>query len=296
MKVGIGLGLTSYLPEAFAYKTYLQSNGWYVELGNEYELSKNLDIYIYFLGIKSVFTQTKNKDIIEVHDYATLSTPPFAKTKNILKRFINIQPSGYIFLNRYVREGLAFPQKIPYIYRDMGVDSGLFQRASKNPEFDIIYCGSVSNRKGLLPTIKFLSDLGLSILVVGQLDKESSDLFKSLSNVTAVGKVERHELPKLYNNARVGLNFTPNCYPFNLQTSTKTLEYCASGLGILSTRYDWVMNFEKSRDARFLYLDQIYNRETFDNFQFKTPNVTDLEWNYLLETIGFKQFLNNLAR
>ena len=117
---------------------------------------------------------------------------------------------------------LNFFHKVPYIYRDQGVELEIFQAESKNPEFDIIYCGSVSNRKGLLLTIKSLANLGLSILVVGKLSEEASDFFKSPSNVTAVGRVERHELPKLYSSARVGLNFTPNCYPFNIQTCIKT--------------------------------------------------------------------------
>ena len=94
MKVGIGLRPTLYLPEAFAYKNYLQSIGWTVALESEHDLPKALDIYIYFLGTSSFLTQiNKNANIIEVHDYASLSTPPLPKTKDFIKRWVNIQPS-----------------------------------------------------------------------------------------------------------------------------------------------------------------------------------------------------------
>lgn len=40
-----------------------------------------------------------------------------------------------------------------------------------------------------------------------------------------MGPVNRDQLPEIYKNARFGLNYTPDIYPYNVQTSTKTLEY-----------------------------------------------------------------------
>jgi hypothetical protein len=61
-----------------------------------------------------------------------------------------------------------------------------------------------------------------------------------------MGPVSRDQLPEIYKNARFGLNYTPDIYPYNVQTSTKTLEYLASGLGVISNKYKWSEFFSVS--------------------------------------------------
>jgi hypothetical protein len=294
MKIGIEIKKNAYVPETYAYKQFFEKKGYAVELFNAGEENNNYDICIYYPGIRTVFESERNKSVIKIHDYASLSTPPYPHVKNAIKRIINAVPSGYVYLNQIVRSGYNIKNKKPYIFRDMGVDSKIFQKKSSNSEYDVIYVGSVTNRYGLLPTIKYLSKIGLKILIVGELKKNEYKYFKNIHRVDTVGRVERSDLPQIYANAKCGLNYTPNIYPYNLQTSTKTLEYCAAGLGVLSNKNNWIIEFERKRSGHFLYIDDIVNKNVFDEFNYVVPDVGDLEWNNLFEKIGIMKFIDRL--
>ena len=64
-------------------------------------------------------------------------------------------------------------------------------------------------------------------------------------------KLDLNEIIKVFNITKCGLNFTPDIFPFNVQSSTKTIEYSAAGLGVISNRYIWAETFEKSRFSGF---------------------------------------------
>ena len=83
-----------------------------------------------------------------------------------------------------------------------------------------------------------------------------------------IGRVDRNELPKYFSVCKAGLNYTPDIYPLNLQSSTKTIEYCAAGLCVVSSKYEWIKNFEKERSANFLWLDNISKKSDFDSYEF----------------------------
>src|SRR5690606_41451285 len=84
---------------------------------------------------------------------------PHAKLKDFLKKSLNKKPSGRIFLNDVVKSSLNLKDNTPYIYRDMGVDEELFQKPLPNPEFDIVYCGSMTGRPGLIRSEEHTSEL-----------------------------------------------------------------------------------------------------------------------------------------
>ncbi|ENX26488.1 MULTISPECIES: glycosyltransferase family protein [Acinetobacter] len=250
MKVGIPLSQFAYTPEAYAYEKFLNKHGHSVQL--DYELDPNNDLNIYFMGMRP-FWKKKQGRAIEIHEYQSLSTPPHARFKNFSKKLVNKQPSGRIFLNNFVHHDLNFTDDVPYIYRDMGVDEALFQRPNENPLYDIVYCGSIAGRNGLIEVLRRLAG-NYKVVVVGQV----SDLERSLlkhENITILGRIERKDLPEIYRNARYGLNFTPNIYPYNIQTSTKTLEYLASGLRVISNRYLWSEEFFSEIDYQPVWLD-----------------------------------------
>ena len=75
-------------------------------------------------------------------------------------------------------------------------------------------------------------------------------------HISCSGKVPYAEIPALYRRARYGLNYTPDIYPFRLQTSTKTLEYLASGLGVVSNRYIWMEDFCRRHHYRPVWLPE----------------------------------------
>jgi hypothetical protein len=85
--------------------------------------------------------------------------------------------------------------------------------------------------------------------------------------------------------ARFGLNLMPDVYPLNAQTATKIIEYCALGMPIVSTDYKWVRRFALKRDANIFFLNKDLSNLTLHDisaFKFRTPDVSDLEWNRLI--------------
>lgn len=293
MKIGIGLKESAYTPEAYAYADYLKKQGWSVQLEQETKLDPSLDLHIYFMGLKPFWKNEFNKCKVEIHEYQSLSIPPYARFKDIVKKCINRKPNGRIFLNETVKKNLFFKDGIPSLNRDMGIDERLFLNPPINPFYDLIYSGTISSRPGIVDTFFRLAKINLKILIVGEVKKEIRDLFSSFKNVHFSGRVSRHELPELYQNARAGLNFTPDLFPFNIQTSTKTIEYCAANLGVVSNNYKWIRDFKNVRKSKFLWLEDLNSIDDLHNFKFIIPDVKDLEWFNLLDNIKFDNFLRD---
>lgn len=283
------------LPETFAYEQYLSAKGFTVKIGSENELDESYDILIRFMGFDSPFCARKrNKNHVVVHEYVSLSTPPLAKVKDFMKLHFNKKPAGRIFLNEQVKQRLPFTDEIPWIYREMGVDQMFYQKPSANPEFDLVYAGA--ERHGLMHEINRLTRLGIKILMIGEFTASFNQYISDKSLVHFAGKVPYRQVPSLYSNCRLGLNFTPDIYPYRIQTSTKTLEYCAAGLGVVSNRYNWVENFARLRNASFLWLEEIESKQIIDQYNYIIPDVSDLEWNQLLDRAGLDSFLISLLK
>lgn len=288
MYIGITLSKFAYTPEAYAYEKYLQELGHQVQL--DYELDPNNDVNIYFMGVRP-FWKKKEGRAIEIHEYQSLSTPPYAHFKNFAKKIVNKQPNGRVFLNEFVHRDLSFSDNIPYIYRDMGVDEALFQSPSENPLFDIVYCGSIAGRNGLIEVLIRLAE-NYKVVVVGQVSDLESSLLKH-ENITILGRVERSDLPEIYRNARFGLNFTPDIYPFNIQTSTKTLEYLASGLGVISNKYFWSECFFKSINLKPIWLEEI-DQIILSQNSYHLTEIDVFSWDNILKKSNLHLFLKNL--
>lgn len=295
MKIGIPLSKSAYTPESYAYKDYLEKLGHHVEL--DYQLDPNNDINIYFMGIEP-FWRKERSSCINVHEYQSLSTAPFAVFKNLIKNNINKKPDGRIFLNNFVKLEMSFNDDVPNLIRDMGVDKGFFQSPIEKPDFDITYCGSVVGRKGLIEEIIRLSTLGFKIQVIGNLDIKTAQIFKKYDNIKTWGSVCRAEIPELYKNSKYGLNFTPDIYPFNKQTSTKVLEYIASGLIVLSNKYDWISEFSINNSFEVIWLNNVNSNKCVDDkvTGFKDNSmIKKFEWNNVLDESGFDSFLSDLV-
>ena len=170
----------------------------------------------------------------------------------------------------------------------------MFIKLKNTIEYDLVYSGSIEYRPGLLKEIEKLALLDFKIIIIGYYNQRTYNKFKKYKNVKMIGRVERIELPKYYSKCKAGLNFTPNIYPLNLQSSTKTIEYCAAGLYVISSKYDWIKNFEKERSAKFLWIDEISKKSDFENYKFKIPDVSDLEWNQILEKSSFDTFIKKI--
>lgn len=291
MKVGIALSEGAYVPEAYAYRKYLSANSFEVQLASGEEIHADNDLNIYFMGLRPFWNSSSGR-AVEIHEYHSLSTGGFPRVKNHLKKYINKKPVGRIFLNEIVRADFNFQDNIPFIYRGMGVDKEFFQKPTDCPEFDIIYCGSISGRQGLLNEVERLAAFGYKILMVGNVLISDLRRFSSIKNVVFAGRVARHEIADLYKNCRAGLNYMPNIYPLNIQTSTKTLEYLASGLRVLSSRYHWAEKFFNNNDARCIYLDEIKSYKLIEPLG---GGVDEYEWGNVLDKSNIKDFLHQVC-
>lgn len=291
MNIGILINNLSYTPESYAYTNYLRSKGWVVQLDST--LDTNNDINIYYMGIRP-FWRKKEGRALEIHEYQSLSTAPYAKLKNLLKKNINNKPAGRIFLNEVVETEFSFGDKVPFIYRDMGVDDLFFKKDDTQPEFDIVYAGSIDSRVGLIEVILSLAKMGFSILIIGILSDVTANRLKKYSQIVLIGKVNYTEVPRFYRLARFGLNFTPDLYPYNIQTSTKTLEYMASGLGVISNRYIWAESFFKEINYSPIWLEDIHSKSLYDNRLQLNLDFEQYRWSNILERSNFTNFLETL--
>lgn len=291
MKIGIPISKFAYTPESYAYEKYLTKLGHIVE--RDHFLNPNNDINLYFMGTK-YFWEKKKGIAKEIHEYQSLSTPPYPHFKNLIKNIVNKKPEGRIFLNKVILNEMNFNDDIPFIYRDMGVDNELFQKPNKNPKYDVIYCGSISGRKGLVEVLLNISKT-YSVIVIGNISKEEKKIL-DIKNITLMGKITREDLPAFYREARFGLNFTPDIYPYNIQTSTKTLEYLASGLGVISNKYKWSENFFNEIGYQPIWLDSNNLSEVLylDNNEVIIPyNIESYSWDNVLCESNLEGFLRD---
>lgn len=290
MKIGIPLSRHAYTPEAYAYEKYLSNLGWKVQL--DYALDPNNDLNLMFMGVDPFWKKGEGRALI-VHEYQSLSIPPYSYLKDLLKKTVNRKPSGRIFLNNIVHSNLSFKDNVPYIYRDMGVDEIFFQTPNLNPHYDIVYCGSIHNRVGLVECLLKLVKLGYKVIVVGDANEDMKSLFSGFQNMTFFGRASRSEIADIYKNAKFGLNYTPNVFPFNVQTSTKTLEYLASGLRVISNKYCWSIQLSESFDIMWLN-DFLVNKNNYNlNESAFDRNNKILSWDELLTSNGFEDFLKS---
>lgn len=273
----------AFLPEAYAYHNYFESLGYdckLVQKGSNDIL--NYDCVMLFHGFHP-FWRKYPKFIIG--EYHSLSTGSFNRAKDIFKRALNVRPNLYIFLNENVRKKLWFSKKINYITRGMGYSRKDFEKfISEEKIFDIVYCGSY--RDGVLEEIKKMVDLGLSVALVG-----IKAPFEH-KNLTSFGRLEPDEAKKVISQSKYGFNYTPDVFPLNIQDSTKVIEYCAAGLGVITNKYKWVNNFENNRDAKFLDLQKIESLNDVLMFNYVTPIVDDLDWLLLMEKSNINEKLN----
>lgn len=263
----------SFLPDVLAYEKYFSNKGAVVKVVGLKESLKDFDVCILFHGLNPFW---KSYPGVVIGEYHSLSTGKNARLKDMAKRLINIRSNMYLFLNDYVRQKMWFGAAVPHIIRPMGFFSEYvdeFRGGEK--EFDIVYSGSV--RAGVDEAIIRCADIGLKVALVGGV------LDRKHENVISFGKVTHRESYSIMSKSRIGLNFCPDKKPWSRQDSTKLIEYCASGLGVITNSYSWVVEFEQDKNASFLDFSSIESREQVLSYDYLVPDVTDLSWESILE-------------
>lgn len=272
----------AFLPEALAYRRYFAEDPRFI-LGDENcdpGVSDTADIEIRFFGF---VPKWRRRPTLLVADFNSMSTGICPKAKDGLKRILNAKADVYLALNTDVaRRIYPRPQKV--LLRPMGYFGDLV-RPRAAPDFDLVYAGTL-NRPKVLPAINRLARLGLRIAVVGASSVPGAD-----SEVQFFGKLPLSDVYEVYSRAQFGLNIVPEIYPYYFQDSTKVIEYCAAGLGVVSNTYRWIRDFFSQRGGSFLDINQVVNWKDLYTFDYRIPRVQDLEWSRILESIDLAENL-----
>lgn len=243
------------------------------------------------------FGGVKKGDYVLVHEYNSLSTAPFPKTKNLLKVKLNTQPDMRVFLNKLVADEFRFKDDVPTFYRDIGIDPAAIALNHQDKEYDFVYLGAISKAREIDQLLRGFveSNTGKSFVLIGDKNNDIYEEFKEVKNITFTGRVPFKEVAQIASKARYGINFIPDRYPFNLQTSTKLLEYMALDLNIISTNYKWVKEFEKETNSAFYYIDDqhpIFDIDEIEKFGFQNnAQFENLYWKNIIDNSGIKDEL-----
>lgn len=288
----------AYLPEIPAYKEYFNKKSPF----NFHDINDigERDLHDFkvlwtFMGIDKL--QRLNQNQIIIHEYNSLSVGKFASLKDFLKKHLNIEPNLRIFLNHQVKEKYNFPESTPYLYRDMGIHESFFVAEKVKKEYDFTYVGVISRERktyNLLNYFKYKLKKQ-TILLIGQPPDDIYQEFKQCPNIIFAGRVAYSHVSSLASKAIYGINYIPDSHPFNLQTSTKLLEYFAMGLKVVTTDYRWVQCFEKKNNIKIFKINEDldnFNIHAINNFDHQKVDVTNYRWEKVLEESGIVQYLN----
>jgi hypothetical protein len=283
----------AYLPELNAYANFLKTKGHkaLVHTSAE-EIPSQASVLWWLCGQVPCEFAKKHANAFHIHEYASASIPPAAWIKDKIKAWRQPLPNYRIFQNSWVKNRFNFPDSIPYEYRDMGVPKYFIEAREKAhiPDFDFVYLGDM-NRLSLFRTLlQCIEDAGYTILLVGHIPEEFGKWLKHRSFASITEQVPQTQVPSLLLRARYGLNLIPNHPPFSKQTSTKLLEYCAVGLPIITTDYQWVRSFEKKSNNKFIYLPKnqsaySYHQLLHSHLEKRERSLPPPSWPNILENM-----------
>jgi len=292
----------AFLPEIDAYLNYFNKSTEFraydsltLQDGSDFN---EFDVIWEFKGIGG---SKKEENKVLVHEYASLSTGGLPKFKNLLKTQLNAKPDLRIFLNSNVKEGFKFKDNIDFCMRDMGIDQSFFSVKNENKEFDYVYVGSICKERGIDRLLEaFNSKPAGKLCLIGNVENVIYNQYKSNKDIIFTGKIPYSDVPEIASKGIYGINFIPDKYPYNIQTSTKLIEYLALGLKVLTTDYKWVRQFEKKNNCTFYKLDWNrleINSNDFEGFDFKNKfNPQDYLWEKVIERANIKEKLVSIYK
>ena len=281
------------LPEISIYKRFFPQY-MFVNCQDLQEYSlEDFDLLWRFMGMDL----HGSSNIPIVHEYASLSVGHGARWKDWLKKHLNIRPSLRIFLNSAVHAKFGFRDGVPHCYRDMGVDAQFFCTEAIEKKYDFVYVGNMGAERKFSKVLDFFSRSGKSLLLIGTPPNTLYQIYKKFKNLIFAGAIPYRDVPSLARQAEYAVNYIPDQYPYNLQTSTKLLEYVAMGLKIVTTDYSWVRMFEKNRKMHFYKFSEDFhdmNLRQLENFPFCNTSIEDLRWENIMEASGIGRVLDDL--
>jgi len=244
------------------------------------------------------FTKPK-QGIIRIHEYGSSSVPPNHKWKNWFKRFFNSQPDFRIFLNEYVKKSFRFHDRIPYGFRDMGISPEWVDKSDQSIEkkYDFIYTGDLSPKRKperLLNCFTTGQLQNKTLLLLGRDFERLAAVYKPYHNIIFDGPVSHNQVKEYILQSSFGINYIPIEEPFTHQTSTKFLEFAACDIPIISSKYDWIENFQKENGGNYYYLNDDLSNLSLDSlksFDFSSPRLDNWSWEKQIRSSGVLEFL-----
>ena len=282
----------SYLPEIDAYCAYIQSRGHQTMVhDSSHSIPTCATVVWWMCGRVPLHEAHRLRKAFQIHEYASASIPPYACLKDQVKHWTQPLPDYRIYQNGWVRERMGFADGVPHALRDMGVSEHFFNAPShsSDAEFDLVYLGEMSRLLSFISVLQAIDAAGRSLLLVGDVPTELQGLLPA--TVRCTGRVSHLDVPSQLRRALFGLNLVPNTLPFQQQTSTKVLEYCAAGLRVVSNAYPWVRYFMAQHNANFYLLsDDAHSLATsfgegLEAYPYKVPDMRKLAWPQVLDAL-----------
>jgi hypothetical protein len=303
----------AYLPEIDAYVDFITSRGQQALVHDTAAtVPLNAQVVWWMCGRVSYAEARRFKQAFHVHEYASASAPPKAWLKDTVKYWTQPKPDFRVFQNGWVRERMGFNDGVPYALRDMGVARAFFDAAAPalpapsyddgSParvppnEFDLVYLGEMNRLLPFVPLLQCIHEAGRTLLLVGEAPEAL--VAQMPPSVTCSGRVPHVDVPQQLRRARFGLNLVSNIEPYNQQTSTKLLEYCAVGLPVVSNDYAWVRYFAAHYQGNLHLLrdDPASWQHSFGDaleaYPYVVPDVRALVWPQLLQALPIWKHLH----
>ncbi|MEH6991076.1 glycosyltransferase [Cytobacillus firmus] len=289
----------AFLPEIDAYVKYFNKLSHFSafdssKIDGEYSID-DFDVIWEFKGIGGL----KRKDKIIIHEYASLSVGTLPSVKNYLKTKLNPIPNLRVFLNEEVKKEFKFRVDVDHCIRDMGIDESFLGFNETKKEYDFVYVGSISKEREIDVLLnKYVESLPGKLCLIGDVEDDIYKRYKGYKDITFTGKLSYNEVPEVASKAIYGINFIPNKYPYNKQTSTKLLEYLTLGLKVITTDYQWIRTFEDKHGCSFYKLS--YNNLNFNIIDIKSHNYIsefipqDFLWEKVIGKSGIGEKILNM--
>lgn len=297
------------LPEILIYKNYFGKHGFICEYSHNISESQHSEypIHWYIMGTDISFP-FKSKPKILIHEYQSASIGNMSALKDMVKktRFISRKPDLRIFQSRSINEHYAFSDNVPFIYRDMGYTPEInsIKGSKSRKDIDFLYIGSLDKKRNLNVFIDaFLQEKSSKKLhLLGKTKDSLLSKYARSERIVFHGSVPHGEVKGYIARSKVCVNYIPDKFPFNIQTSTKLIEYAAYGDRFISTDYQWIKDFER-QTGFFCYKFKCdmtnFNIEEALSEKFIKGNIEEYNWNKILEKskilVSLEELLNNDA-
>jgi hypothetical protein len=296
MKIAFIHNNQAFLPELAAYQSFFQFENIQTCIV-KYRDAENSGAHVYWY-MMGFYPKPLNKKKLIIHEYSSASVPPYRKLKDFMKSRLNPRPHFRLYLNEYVRQQIDIHDEVPFSYRDMGVSEQFFRKPDASPKiYDFVYCGNLSAGRKLDIMLKVFDKGTLkqrSILLLGNDEDGLSGKFAHCRNIFFQSAVPWDQVPSWLSKATYAINYIPDEEPFNAQTSTKFLEYCAMKMPVVSTNYYWISEFQERYSGNYFLLKEDLSNMTWDrisSFPYDFPKLESWRWEEKIKSSGILDFL-----